>query len=190
MGGEKLLGPNLTEFFRGLVQSAMSTHEVHTSEASEFYLVSLLEKFAHPPARWFERPLALDYLESLSSPGAHRHVKLKHVADTSLFLSGLFMEMLERTLTGPTYYVDLGRMAYGRLAVDGTVPGAWPFAELAQHFEAFVRVLSEISFTELFPSDDRLVRAYRRWLLTGSERDRAWLARQGLVPIRGTERRH
>lgn len=191
MGGEKLLSRNLTDFFRELVQSAMSAQEVQTSEDGEFYLVSLLERFARPQPNWFDRPLALDYLESLNQPGPERCVKLKHVADTSLLVSGLFMEALERTLVGPAYYVDLGRLAYGRLAVDEKAPAAWPFAELSERFVEFVQVLSEISFSELFPGDSHLVRAYRRWLLTGSERDRAWLARRGLVPVRGGgERRH
>lgn len=187
MGGEKLLDRNLTEFFRELVQSAMSAQAVRSSEASEFYLVTLLERFARPERDWFDRPLAVDYLESFRSSAGARRAKLKRVADTSLFLAGMFMETLERTLVGPRYYVQIGRQAYGQLAADESLPDAWPFAELSQGFEQFVQVLSEISFRELFPGDSHLVRAYRRWLLTNSERDRAWLARHGLVPVRGDE---
>jgi len=187
MGGEKLLDRNLTEFFRELVRSAMSAQSVRSTEASEFYLVTLLERFARPERGWFERPLALDYLESLRSPAGARRAKLKRVADTSLFLTGMFMEALERSLVGPRYYVQIGRQAYGHLAADDGLPDAWPFAELSRSFEAFVQVLSEISFSELFPGDQHLVRTYQRWLLTNSERDRAWLARRGLVPVRGDD---
>src|SRR5512139_1789550 len=42
MGGEKLLSQNLTEFFRELVQSAMTSQAVRSSEETEFYLVTLL----------------------------------------------------------------------------------------------------------------------------------------------------
>ena len=189
MGGEKLLSRNLTEFFRELVQSAMSSQAVRSTEETEFYLVSLLESFARPRRDWFERPLALDYLESFRSSSAARHAKLRRVADTSLFLTGLFMETLERTLVGPGYYVRLGRLAYGSLAA-GDSPAAQPFAELAHRFEEFVQVLSDISFNELFPGDKHLVRTYNRWLLTGSARDRAWLERQGLIPVQGSNRRH
>jgi len=187
MGGEKLLSRNLTEFFRELVQTAMTSQEVRSSEETEFYLVSLLENFAKPRRDWFERPLAIDYLESFRSAAADRQAKLRHVADTSLVLSGLFMETLERTLVGPRYYVHLGRQAYGHLAA-ASLHAASPFAELAHRFEEFVQVLSEISFNELFPGDRHLVRAYNRWLLTGSSRDRAWLERQGLIPVRSSER--
>lgn len=189
MGGETLLNRNLTEFFRELVQSAMSSQEVQSTQETEYYLVKLLEKFAHPKGDWFTRPLALDYLESFRSPAADRHHKLKRVADTSLFLAGMFMETLERTLVGPRYYIDLGRLAYGNLAND-EARLVWPFAELSHRFEEFVQVLSEISFNDLFPGDRHLLRAYRRWLLTGSERDRAWLMRQGLIPVTGSERKH
>ena len=187
MGGETLLNHNLTEFFRELVQSAMTAQDVRSTEESEFYLVCLLERFAKPEPDWFDRPLALDYLESFRSSAGARRAKLKRVADTSLFLTGMFMETLDRTLVGPRYYVDLGRQAYGHLAADAALPDAWPFAELSESFEKFVQVLSDISFREIFPGDSHLVRAYRRWLLTHSERDRAWLAARGLVPVRGNE---
>ena len=190
MGGDTLLSRNLTEFFRELVQSAMSAQEVRSSQETEYYLVKLLEKFARPKSDWFARPLALDYLESIRSPAPDRHAKLKRVADTSLFVSGMFMETLERTLVGPKYYIHLGRMAYGNLADDDLRATLWPFAELSHRFEEFVQVLSEISFNELFPGDRHLVRAYSRWLLTGSERDRAWLMRQGLIPVAGSEKKH
>jgi hypothetical protein len=185
MGGEKLLDRSLTEFFRELVQSAMNAQAVRSTEETEFYLVQLLEQFARPRPGWFDRPLALDYLESFRGPEADRRAKRRRVADTSLFLSGMFMETLEQSLVGPSYYVDLGRMAYRSLADDDRLP----FAELSQRFEQFVEVLTEISFSKLFPSDRHLIRAYRRWLLTGSERDRSWLARQGLVPVRGNQKR-
>lgn len=188
MGGETLLNRSLTEFFRELVQTAMSAQEVRSSEETEFYLVALLEKFASPRGDWFTRPLALDYLESFRSSAADRRDKLRRVADTSLFVSGVFMETLEQTLVGPRYYVDLGRLAYGHLANHLGPAAVSPFAELSHRFEQYVQVLSEISFNELFPSDRRLVRAYSRWLLTGSERDRAWLAQQGLVPVPGRDR--
>ena len=190
MGGETLLSRNLTEFFRELVQSAMSSQEVRSSEETEFYLVQLLENFAHPQSDWFDRPLALDYLESFRSSASDRRAKLRRVADTSLFLSGMFMETLERTLVGPRYYVHLGRLAYGYLATAGHPSPGWPFAELSHRFEEFVQVLSEISFNELFPSDRHLVRTYSRWLLTGSERDRAWLIRRGLIPMPESGRKH
>ncbi len=166
----------------------MSTHSVRSSEDTEFYLVKLLEAFAHPRHDWFDRPLAMEYLESFHAPGSHRYTKLKKVADTSLFVTGMFMESLERTAVGCEYYMTLGRMAYGRLASADPPSRGKPFAELAERFPDFVDVLSDISFNEIFRSEHRLVRSYTRWLCTHNRRDEAWLRRQGLIPVRGDRR--
>jgi hypothetical protein len=164
----------------------MRTHEVESSEPAEHYLVTLLERFANPPAGWDSRPLALDYLESFHTPRPHRDAKLKHVGDTALFLSGVFMEHLERRVASTDYYMALGRVAYHQLS--GLTPsapatGGDVFAEIAARFPDFVRVLSEISFTEIFPGDAQTVRIYTRWLRTRGLHDAQWLLRQGIVPV-------
>ena len=115
MSSRPLLQRNLTEFFRDLLQSATHSQEVRSSEDTEFYLVKLLEGFAHPPHDWFDRPLALEYLESFHSPVAHRFGKLKRVGDTALFVSGVFMESVHRQLVSSDYYMQLGRTAYSHL---------------------------------------------------------------------------
>jgi hypothetical protein len=185
---------NLTEFFRDLLQGAMRSQEVRSSPDTEFYLVKLLEGFAHPDRDWFERPLALEYLESFHSPLPHRYGKLKRVGDTALFVSGLFMESLHRKLTSSDYYIQLGRTAYGQLSalsIDvGAVPGDL-FAELEERFPDFVRVLAEISFQELFRGDVHTLRIYTRWMYTRSERDARWLMRHGIIPyMPASSRRH
>ena len=53
----------------------MRIQEVRSNEHTEFYLVKLLEAFAHPEQGCFDRPLALEYLESFHSPLAHRYGK-------------------------------------------------------------------------------------------------------------------
>jgi hypothetical protein len=185
MSARTLVHHNLTEFFRDLLQSAMRSQEVRSSQESEFYLVKLLEGFAHTERDWFERPLALEYLESFHSPLPHRYGKLKRVADTALFVSGLFMESLHRTLTSSDYYMQLGRTAYGQLSTLSSDVGTIPsdlFAELEARFPDFVRVLAEISFQDLFRGDVHTVRIYTRWMYTRSERDARWLLRHGIIP--------
>jgi hypothetical protein len=185
MTAPPLLHHNLTEFFRDLLQSAMRTQEVRSSEETEFYLVKLLEGFAHAEGDWFDRPLALDYLESFHAPLAHRYGKLKRVGDTALFVSGLFMESLHSKLVSSDYYMQLGRIAYARLSDlspgVGAVPGDM-FAELAERFSDFVRVLAEISFERLFRGDVHTLRVYTRWMYTRNERDASWLLRHGIIP--------
>lgn len=185
MSSRPVLQPNLTEFFRDLLQRAMASQEVRSSEETEFYLVTLLEGFAHAPRDWFDRPLALEYLESFHAPLAHRYGKLKRVGDTALFVSGLFMESLHRQLVSSDYYMALGRTAYSHLSA---LPGEASrqrgdlFGELAERFSDFVRVLAEISFDSLFHGDVHTLRVYTRWMYTRSERDARWLLRHGVIP--------
>lgn len=194
MADPRLIRRTLKEFFRDLLQGAMRTQDVEPSEHAEFYLVSLLERFAHPEPHWDSRPLALEYLESFHSPTPDRFAKLKRVGDTSLFLSGLFMERLERQIVSTDYYVSLGRIAYEHLAaLDGAggAARAGVFSEMAERFPDFVRVLSEISFEQMFRGDERTVRVYTRWMRTRGKRDAEWLLRHGIVPVQpGSRTRH
>lgn len=181
-----LIRRTLSDFFRELLQSAMSTHEVESSESTECYLVGLLESFAHPPADWNERPLALDYLESFQNPVTHRYAKLKRVGDTALFLSGIFMDHLERRLASTDYYMSIGRSAYRHLAHLNRPSAASKdavFAEISERFPEFVRVFSEISLAQIFPGESQMVKIYTRWLRTRSKQDAQWLMRHGIVPV-------
>ncbi len=176
----------LTDFFRDLIRTAAREQQVELSESTEHYLVRLMEHFAHPEQNWQGRPLTLDFLESFqAADSAQRAGKLRRVGDTSLFLSGMFMEYLEQQLVSADFYIALGRSAYAHLA---SVPAPGRprslFAEMSERFPELVRVLTDISFEQVFRSDRQTVRTYSRWLHTGSQRDARWLMRRGLVPIR------
>lgn len=186
MGQSGLIRRSLTEFFRDLVQGALHTHEVHPSEPTEHYLVNLLERFAKPAPGWEARPLALDYLESFHHPRPQRMAALRHVGDTALFLTGVFMDSLERRTVSAEYYIGLGRGAYHQLAClapDEPAAGPGVFDEIAAGFPDFVRVLSEVRFDQMFPGDSQTVRVYTRWLRTRGRQDAQWLLRHGITPI-------
>ncbi len=194
MSEAPLIRHSLTDFFHDLLLRAMRAHEVQVSALAERYVVGLLERYATPPSNWDSRPLALDYLESFHHPHARRWATLKQVGDSALFLSGIFMEHLERRLVPTDYYMGIGAGAYGQLAhlrpPDATAPRD-VFAEIASRFPDFVRVLSEISFAELFRSDAHTVRIYTRWLRTRGAHDAQWLLRNGIVPFDpGVKSRH
>ena len=147
MSTSRLETGSLTLLFRQLVRTAMAAQQVESSETTEFYLVQLLEGFARPGrGGLLDRPLALDYLEAFHLPASQRYEKLKRVADTALFVTGIFVDSLERSLVGPDYYTSLGRNAYARLSAQPPRASlAELFGELAGRFPEFVRVLTEIS---------------------------------------------
>ncbi|MFN8641364.1 MAG: hypothetical protein U0802_06795 [Candidatus Binatia bacterium] len=183
-----LIRRSLAEFFRDVLRGAMQTHAVRPSEPTEHYLVALLEHFAKPGPDWDARPLALDYLESFELPRPRRLAALRRVGDTALFLSGVFMESLERRIVSTDYYIGIGRLAYHQLA--GLVPSD-VFGEMAARFPDFVRLLSELTFEDMFRGDARTVRVYTRWLRTRGQQDAEWLLRRGIAPFDpGVRSRH
>lgn len=183
---ERLVHSSPAQLFRQLVREALDEQRVEPSEDAEFYLVSLLERFMRFERELLSKPLALEYLESFEEAPPVRYRKLKNVGDTALFVSGVFLDSLERTTVGAEYYASLGGLAYGQLA---SSPGAAAgkgavdlFSEMSARFSDFVRVLAQMSVQELFPSDRDLLRIYRRWLATRGGRDADLLVRRGLIP--------
>src|SRR6266403_1605869 len=106
------------------------------------------------------------------------------VADPALFITGIFVDSLERSLVGPDYYAALGRTAYARLSAQPPRASlAELFGELAGRFPEFVRVLAEISAQELFRRQQDTVRLYKRWLHTRGRREADLLLRRGIIPF-------
>lgn len=174
----------LAATFERFLRGAMRSEHVPSSEATERYLVQLLLDFVRPARRdLLDPPLGATLVEALCLPRGQRSERLRQVGDTTLFLAGLFLERLERTLVGPNYYVALGRTAYAHLARDCTDRALrTSFAELAERFADFTHVLSVLAERHLFDRDRDVVRLYRRWLITRSVRDAAALVRRGVIP--------
>jgi len=180
----------LTGLFHELVRSAMTTQQIADSDHLEFYLVHLLEQFTRPgKADLLDPPLALDYLEAGQLPSSRRYEKLKRVADTALFVTGMFVDSLERSPVGPAYYAALGRNAYAWLSTDHANGALGDmFGELAGRFRDGMRVLMEVSEQDLFHREQDTLRVYRRWLATGGSREAALLVRRGIIPSAPTTR--
>ena len=185
---ERILDERPAELFRQLVHSAMDKTGVVSSQDTECYLVQLLDRFVRPDGRYLdvghrpEHPLGKTLLDAVSSSGAERFVLLRFTGDMALFLSGFFFDSLDRRQVAPDYYRNVGETAYGQ-AADCCRPrqNASLFEELSGRFEDFSGVLHEVAET-CTPRDPReLLRAYRQWLETGSERSAEKLERNGIV---------
>jgi len=182
---------SLTALFHDLVQDAMQAQQIASSETTECYLVHLLERFAAPDRKdLLDPPLGIDYLRAFELPAAQRFDKLRRVADTALFVTGVFVDCLERGLVGADYYAALGRNAYAHLSNEMRRGGLGDsFVELADRFPEFVRVLGAISALELFRTEQDTLRLYKRWLQTGSQHEADLLVRRGLIPVMAPPRR-
>jgi hypothetical protein len=173
-----------TEYFRGLVETAIEHQHLAVRELTCFYVVNLLAGFIHlersPAAD--DEALGVRFARALQAAGTAQRDGLRKVGDLSLFMSGFFSDSLNRSLVDVDYYIQLGESAYGSLARQGDDTFGDVFDELSEKFSGFVDVLGEVSAATGFTSDADILRLYEKWLRTGSRRSGTLLVARGIVP--------
>jgi hypothetical protein len=174
------------EYFKNLVEGALERQRVPSSEATAFYLVSLLVGFVGPEHSEgrpvLDEPLAVRLARALQTGGMQQREGLRRVGDASLFISGFFADSLNRKLVDIDYYITLGGYAYGSLSRRDEDACAEIFGELAEKFVSYVDVLAEVSDRTSVNSNTELLRLYEKWLRTGSRRNGEMLVERGIVP--------
>jgi hypothetical protein len=173
------------EYFKELVDGALTHQGLATQELTAFYVVQLLTSFLQRPASGDaddRMPLAVRLAQALDSGGVRQRESLRQIGDVSLFISGFFSDSLHRKLVDVDYYVSIGGCAYNALSRVETDTFSSVFAELGEKFVGFVDVLSEVSERTSCASNADLLRLYERWLKTGSRRSGQLLAERGVVP--------
>jgi hypothetical protein len=178
---------SLFEFFKCLVDRAMSHQGLRALDLTQFYLVQLLAGRARSvgpssDAGRGDEPLALWFARALEAGGAAQRAELRGLADHALFVSGFFSDRLARGLVDLDYYASLGGHAYQQLGTQEGDTLAPAFAELGERFLTFSDVLAEVSEESGLTSDRDLLRLYERWVSHGSRRNQERLARHGIVP--------
>lgn len=175
------------DFFKGLIEEAMSHQQVESSSDSADYLVQLLDSFVRPDHVYArlelepESTLAEIFCSALTAAGMRRFELLKFSGDMSLLVSGVFSDSLVRKLVDVDYYAKLGGTAYSTVAVSCHSPAsAALFEELAAKFIPFVDVLNEVAESCSLSDRSNLLRLYERFLLTGSRRCAEILSRHGV----------
>jgi hypothetical protein len=173
------------EYFKELVERALTHQRLATQELTAFYVVQLLASFAGRPAvtdHDESAPLAFQLAQALESGGLQRRASLKQIGDLSLFTSGFFSDSLRTKLVDVDYYVSIGGWAYSALSRVESDTFSPVFAELGEKFVGFVDVLSEVSERTSCSSNVDLLRLYEKWLKTGSQRSGQLLVERGVVP--------
>jgi len=173
------------EYFKELVDVALSHQRLNTQELTAYYVVQLLASFLQRPLTDDTRddtPLAVRLAQALESGGARQRVTLKEIGDVALFVSGFFSDSLNRKLVDVDYYVSICGRAYNVLSRVETDTFSPVFAELGEKFVGFVDVLSEVSERTSCTSNSDLLRLYEKWLKTGSRRSGQLLVERGVVP--------
>jgi hypothetical protein len=181
------------EYFRNLIDTALSRQHLHATELTEYYLVNLLCRFVRPSSRIAfaddsGEPLALRLRRALESGGQEQRERLRNLGDFSLFTSGFFSDSLTRKVVDIDYYVSMGEYAYASLGRRDEDAFGEVFAELARKFVGFVDVLSDVSEHTTLASNADLLRLYDRWLRTRSAREEQRLLDRGILPSSGSLR--
>jgi hypothetical protein len=185
MGEAVFRRESAVEYFKELVDRALTHQGLETQELTAFYVVQLLTSFLQRPSAGDdidETPLAFRLAQALESGGIRQRTSLKHIGDVALFVSGFFSDSLNRKLVDVDYYVSIGGCAYSALSRVETDTFSPVFAELGTKFVGFVDVLSEVSERTSCSSNVDLLRLYEKWLKTGSRRSGQLLVERGVVP--------
>lgn|SRR5436190_7487507 len=185
------LANTIEGFFQDEVERAFRDEGLAPGVMVEHYVVQLLAGYA---AQQIEStPLALRMLAAAEAPPPERRRQLRHIGDTSLYVSGFWSDSLEGRAVDVDYYIEMGGSAYGELARGTWRASADPlgdvFGELAGNFVRFVGALALISRRVATPTSDRdILRLYRQWQRTKSVNAAARLAALGVVPAKGDGR--
>ena len=173
------------EFFKEMVDGALSHQGLAAQELTAYYVVQLLASFLQRSvvrADDDQTPLAVRLGRALDSGGMEQRTSLREIGDVSLFISGFFADSLTRKLVDIDYYISIGGCAYNVLSRVETDTFSPVFAELAERFVDFVDVIAEVSERTSCTSNADLLRLYERWQRTGSRRSGQLLIEHGVVP--------
>ena len=191
---------SVSHFFFEAVEDALRQQRVDATDGAARYLVALLSDYVHPDRRAgeaMERPLTLLFDEAVNTPDpADRFQRLRTIGDGVLYGCGFFADHFEARGVDAKYVRGLGTRAYGEAGAmlrrgPEKQESAGPdlFAELAENFDAFVGVLTDVADATVatgMESPRGLLKVYERWLKTGSDRLANALTSRGVVPQRGT----
>ncbi len=185
---------NLQDYFRTSIEDVVARQQVDIDPHAAHYVVNMLTLFSRSDDLYKDdgetyglRPLALMLADAASAESIeHRNQLLQRIGDVALFVAGFFADGLASKAVDIDYYVHMGGNAYGSLSeeVRGTFRGnafAGVYQELAVKFQVLVDVLNEISEGSKAHVD--LMRTYKVWLRTGSQRAEALLRKNGVVPL-------
>jgi len=184
------------EVFHDLVVQAMTSEAVSSPRETGYYLVTVLERFVRSSPGELERTFGVELLRAGNETLVSRYVQLKSLADSSLFLSGIFLDHVEARLPATEYFFDIGSRAYLDLGSldreighsEGEIVPV--YLELSERFDAYVRVLSHIADSAIFNDSESKMRLYRAWAAGNNDRYTHRLWRSGIMPVDGDDTRH
>jgi len=188
---------SIREHFQQTITHAMERQSVKADALTVYYLVNLLEQYAHsrklfsPSEDGLRIPaLAILYAKALETREMEkRQLLLQRLGDLALLMSGLFPGNFHRKLVGVDYYIGMGGSAYSYLSDTAhrsktTKPFKEAYADLSTRFPIFVDILTEVADNSRLNPPSDILSLYENWIKFGSSRSRTKLRELGIEPIR------
>jgi hypothetical protein len=137
------LYPTSTASWQSLVQEAQNASRIELTEDLQSYLVFLLMRFLHE-TELTDKPIALEFLETLHQQGQIQQYNLREVGDKCLLISGFFPGLAQRRVVELKYYIDLGQGAYSALSYLTGKSYSELYGHLSKDFIPLVDILQTI----------------------------------------------
>jgi hypothetical protein len=170
-------------YFNELVGEALEARKFVSTPHVQGYLVGVLESNLTADNMVLEKTLAETLLTAAHADRVQKIEKLKHLADTTLYISGFFGDSLRRKIVDVDYYADIGGAAYAALASEvGDDFQSHVFGDLSRRFLGYVDILTAISQKAMIQTNQDLLRLYERYVAHGSELAKEQLISKGLIP--------
>lgn len=188
------LSPDVREFFRGEVESALSDGGFQVTDEASDYVSALLSDYLRPDPRTdaaLRESLTLLFGAALESEGPERFERFRCLGDGVLYVSGFFGDNLKRRGVKLDYVGALGARAYDGAAnlLSRRAGASDVFRELATKFTTFVALVNNVAnsiHARGAQTDESILRLYERWTRGGSQRLADELLGRGVMPVRGS----
>ncbi|MGB1108782.1 MAG: hypothetical protein ACPG4N_00405 [Gammaproteobacteria bacterium] len=188
-GTKPILAESLSGYFHQAVSESADDCCVEMDDATKWYLVNLLARFARSEdffdldeGRLGIRPMALLYGDAMHADSEReRCLILRRLGDVSLFITGLFEGTLARRAVKREYFVTMGCGAYSYLADKSGSADGQVFQDLSSRFVVFVDVLSNLSSRGRSFDHGDIMRLYRLWRETGNAQAERQLRALGIT---------
>lgn len=194
---------NINEYFNDAIQQAVAHQHLSRNDDTIVYIVNLLSHFAlsenvyEPDTEGRSiKPLAFIYKDAVEARSEEERIQCyRRLGDVALFISGFYAESLNRSLVGVDYFVSMGGSAYSSLADNAQRSHYYKtfsevFADLSEHFVAYVDVLMEVRDNTELKQDSDILSLYESWMNSGSEYARQKLQKKGILTFPAGKQKH
>lgn len=165
-----------TDYFQELIIQATQDTQKSSRKESVQYLASLLNDFLKARTEAlnllvFGHLTPTLALMKIGDMAADSQLRLyKKIGDVSLFVSGLFLNALARSVLDLDYYKKIGEKGYHMAhTVSAEQALKDTFLDLSLNFLSYIEILHHVSVTVGLSDNKNLLYIYDQWLKTQSE---------------------